>query len=195
MTWARLLPRQPPSNSALTEGTEFCQGSGVGGEMLGLRHYAGTLGKAGNITASDSSGHSLLADDFAKLLHEGLSAVYALRGSFVMTLKTLGLCRSLKSTSGQYLYQPSIGGFGPTLLDRPVVVLPDCTELDGVTAGLDPVYYGDFRTAFTLVDRSDVVVQRLDQPYAEQGKLLYFVYKRVTGGVVMPEAIARLVTA
>jgi HK97 family phage major capsid protein len=112
-----------------------------------------------------------------------------------MTLKTLGLARRAKTTEGQFLYLPGGAGYGPTLLDRPVTVMPDLTEADGATAGLDIVYFGDFRTAFTLVDRTDVVVQRLTERYAETGQLLFIVYRREMGGVVIPEAISRLVTA
>lgn len=174
---------------ALTEGTEFVKGAKPL-EMIGL-NGAGALG-LGDVTASGTS-HSIAADDLVDLTTKGIKSVYLARARFLMTAKTLGAIRKLKaSTGGSYLYEPT--GYGPTLLDYPVTFAPDVTEVDGTTAGLPVVYFGDFRTAFLLVDRQEVVVQRLAEKYAETGQYEYLVYRRVGGGVVVPDAIARLIT-
>jgi HK97 family phage major capsid protein len=49
--------------------------------------------------------------------------------------------------------------------------------------------------AYSIVDRTDIVVQRLDQIQAQTGQVVFYVWKRFGGQVVAPEAMARLITA
>ncbi len=70
----------------------------------------------------------------------------------------------LKDGNGQYLWQPSIAsGVPPTLLGYDVVIAEDMADIG---AGNEPVAFGDFRQAYTIVDRIGVRVLR--DPYTSK---------------------------
>jgi HK97 family phage major capsid protein len=176
---------------ALLESAEFAKGSGVNGETLGLKYV--TLPAANVKTATDTSGHGLNAVDLMVLAHESIKSVYARNARFLMTQKTLGKAMALRNASGgEFLFQPTISsGSFASILGIPVTICPDLPEID--TAGLDVCYFGDFRTSFLLVDRVQLAVQRLTEPFAHTGQIEFIVYRRSVGGVIIPDGIARMV--
>jgi HK97 family phage major capsid protein len=59
-------------------------------------------------------------------------------------------------------------------------------------AGLYPVAFGDFRRAYTLVDR--IAMEMLRDPFtqATSGNIRFIFRRRVGGAVVLAEAIQKL---
>jgi len=176
--------------AALLEGHEFVKGTGAG-EMVGLD--TAVLPSANVVTCADSTGHTIAGDDVQKLLANGLKAAYQAGAQLLVNPKVMGALRLLKATSGNtYLFpQADPPGY---FCGLPFTLTPDMD--DGVTpAAGKNVAYLMHPMAYALVVRQEVIVQRLDELLAEQGKILYYLWGRVGGQVVVPEAVARLVTA
>lgn len=138
-----------------------------------------------------SSGHAtaVTADGMLSLKH-AIKTAYTRNATWVMNRTTIGSVRKLKDGSGAYLWMPGIAQGRPNAIDGdPYVELPD---MPSEGAELKPVAYGDFRRAYTLVDR--VSMQLLRDPYtqATSGNIRFIMRRRIGGQVVLAEAIRTL---
>lgn len=138
-----------------------------------------------------NSGHAttVTADGMLSLKH-AIKTAYTRNATWVMNRTTIGSVRKLKDGSGAYLWMPGIAQGRPNAIDGdPYVELPD---MPSEGAGLKPVAYGDFRRAYTLVDR--VSMQLLRDPYtqATSGNIRFIMRRRIGGQVVLAEAIRTL---
>ena len=105
-----------------------------------------------------------------------------------MNRRTVGQVRKFKDTTGQYIWQPSlVAGQPPTLLGFP---LYECEDLPDVAAGSHSIAFGDFAKGYLIVDRADVRVLR--DPYSVKPFVMFYVTKRVGGGVQDFDAIKLL---
>jgi HK97 family phage major capsid protein len=172
---------------ALTEGTEFVTGTGVG-EMEGLN--AQSLPADQVVSTTGTSSTIALTDLFS--LEEALPEAYQAGATLVLSRKALTAIRKLQAaTANPYLMQDAPG----TVLGYSYVVLPDLG--DPGTTGNVVAYLGDFYQAFTLVQRLDMTVQRVNEQLgstalAESGKVAFVIYSRSGGQVVVTSALARL---
>jgi hypothetical protein len=116
---------------------------------------------------------------------------YARNAVFMMRRATIASVRKLKDvTSGQYLWQPGLGGDQPSLLlGRPVVEAPD-VPAEG--ANTFPILFGDFNRGYTIVDRMSLEINRDPFTQAASGNIRFIARKRVGAQVVLPEAIQKL---
>lgn len=168
---------------ALAEGTAFVTGNGVGkpqGFLVNAEVGSTVSGAAATITA----------DGLLTLKH-AIKTAYTRNANFVMNRTTLGSVRKLKDNTGQYLWMPGIANGKPNTIDGdPYVEMPD---MPGEGAGLKPVAYGDFRRAYTWVDR--ITMEMLRDPYTQAtgGNVRFIIRKRVGGQVTLAEAIRVLV--
>jgi HK97 family phage major capsid protein len=98
--------------------------------------------------------------------------------------------RKLKDGDKNYIWMPGVQNGAPATIDGdPYVEFPD---MPSEGAGLYPIAYGDFRRAYTLVDR--IAMEMLRDPYtqATSGNIRFIFRRRVGGQVVLPEAIRKL---
>ena len=103
---------------------------------------------------------------------------------------TLASLRMLANTFGQPFWQPSLAlGQPETLLGCPVLEIPDMPD---VAANATPILFGDFETAYRVVDR--VELSTLVNPYtlATKGATRIHATRRVGADVVQPKAIVKL---
>ena len=122
------------------------------------------------------AGHS--ADVLVDLVH-AVKAGYRQNAAFVMNRKTQSAIRKFKDGQGQYLWQPPTSpGNGATLMTFPVVEAEDMPDMAPNAAALA---FGDFRRGYLVVDRTGVRVLR--DPYSAKPYVLFYVTKRVGGGV------------
>lgn len=167
---------------ALAEGTAFVTGNGVGKpEGFMVNTSVGTT----------NSGHATLvtADGLLSLKH-AIKTAYTRNANWTMNRTTLGSTRKLKDGNGQYLWMPGIANGKPNTIDGdPYIEMPD---MPSEGAGLKPVAYGDFRRAYTWVDR--LMMEMLRDPYtqATAGNVRFIMRKRVGGQVTLAEAIRTL---
>ncbi|NPD17586.1 phage major capsid protein [Xinfangfangia sp. D13-10-4-6] len=167
---------------AVAEGAAFVTGNGVGKPQ-------GFMSAAGVATTISGAATTVTADGLLTLKH-AIKTAYTRSANFVMNRTTLGSIRKLKDSTGQYLWMPGIAQGKPNTIDGdPYVELPD---MPGEGAGAKPVAYGDFRRAYTWIDR--ISMEMLRDPYtqATAGNVRFILRKRVGGQVTLAEAIRTL---
>ncbi len=129
-------------------------------------------GVAGGLPASDP------ADVLIDLTHS-LTAGYRQNANFVMNRKTQAAFRKLKDADGNYLWvPPAVAGAKAFLSGFPVVEVEDMPDM---AANSLAVAFGDFQRGYLVVDRAGVNVLR--DPYSAKPYVLFYVTKRVGGGV------------
>jgi HK97 family phage major capsid protein len=117
-----------------------------------------------------------------------LKAGYRQNAAFLMNRKTQAAIRKFKSTTGEYLWQPPVAiGQPATLVGFPVVEAEDMPDMAADSFALA---FGDFRRGYLIVDRMGVRVLR--DPYSAKPYVLFYVTKRVGGGVQDFDAIKLL---
>jgi len=123
-----------------------------------------------------------------------LDLVYAVKsgyrqnGRFVMNRRTQSEIRKMKDANGNYLWQPPAQAGGQaSLMGFPLV---EAEDMPDIGAGNFPIAFGDFRRGYLVVDRMGVRVLR--DPYSAKPYVLFYVTKRVGGGVQDFDAIKLL---
>jgi HK97 family phage major capsid protein len=173
---------------ALAEGTAFVSGNGVG-KPEGFLSHSGLLttnsGTAANIADADGQANGLLSLKYA------IKSAYHANSTWVMNRTTIGAARRLKDAEKNYIWQSGIALGRPNTIDGDPYV--EMTDMPSEGAGLKPIVYGDFRRAYTWVDR--IAMEMLRDPYtqATSGNVRFIMRKRVGGQVVLVEAIRALV--
>ena len=164
---------------AVAEGAAFVSGNGVGKPQ-------GFLSNANVGTTVSGAATAVTGDGFLTLKH-AIKTAYANRATWLLNRTTLGSARKLKDGNGQYIWQPGLALGKPNTIDGdPYQEMPD---MPSEGAGTKPVAYGDWRRAYTWVDR--IAMEMLRDPYtqATAGNVRFIVRKRVGGQVVLAEAI------
>jgi len=135
-------------------------------------------GAAGAFAASDPS------DALVDLVY-ALKGGYRQNATFVMNRRTQAEVRKLKDDAGSYLWQPGLTAGQPaTLLGYPVM---SDDNMPDIAADTYAIAFGDFRRGYLVVDRMGVRVLR--DPYSAKPYVLFYVTKRVGGGVADFDAI------
>ncbi|WP_075218174.1 phage major capsid protein [Mongoliimonas terrestris] len=179
---------------AQQEGNAFVAGDGINkprgflstGKVL---ETAWTWGNIGYLVTGVAGGWPAAnpSDILVDLVY-ALKAGYRQNGSFVMTRKTQAAIRKFRDSTGTYLWQPPATADGrATLMGFPVVEAEDMNEIGSNTF---PVAFGDFRRGYVVVDRIGTRVLR--DPYSAKPYVLFYVTRRVGGGVQDFDAIKLL---
>ncbi len=112
---------------------------------------------------------------------------YRQNARFVMNRKTLSAVRKLKDGDGRYIWQPSDGGASATVIGFPITEIEDMPD---IADNAHAIAFGDFARGYLVVDRAGVRVLR--DPYSNKPYVLFYVTKRVGGGVQNFDAIKTL---
>ncbi|MBO6899765.1 MAG: phage major capsid protein [Rhizobiaceae bacterium] len=138
-------------------------------------------GVDGDFAASDP------ADVLIDLIY-ALKAGYRQNANWVLNRKTQAALRKLKDDQGNYIWMPPAApGSRAMLMGFPVVEAEDMPDIGSDTT---PVAFGDFARGYLVVDRTGVRVLR--DPYSAKPYVLFYVTKRVGGGVQDFDAIKLL---
>ncbi|MBX9759142.1 MAG: phage major capsid protein [Beijerinckiaceae bacterium] len=173
------------------EGSAFVTGDGVNKPTGFLSypvstHAAWSWGKLG-YTATGAAGAfaaSNPSDQIIDLIY-ALRAGYRQNARFVMNRKTQSAIRKLKSSGGDYLWQPpASAGQDASLMGFP---LTEAENMPDIGADARAIAFGDFRRGYLVVDRLGVRVLR--DPYSAKPYVLFYTTKRVGGGVQDFDAI------
>jgi HK97 family phage major capsid protein len=179
------------------EGAAFVSGDGTN-KPKGFLSYtpvaesAWEWGKLGFVITGEAADFPA-ADPSDKLLDliYSLKSGYRQNGTFVMNRRTQAAIRKMKDENGIYLWQPPAQAGGQaSLMGFPLV---EAEEMPDIGAGTFPVAFGDFRRGYLVVDRMGVRVLR--DPYSAKPYVLFYVTKRVGGGVQDFDAIKLLKVA
>lgn len=173
------------------------EGAGeVEGEVIisgnGHKKPRGILNASGNVSVVSGHATEIQADNLLDLSH-AIKTGYARNGTFILNRSTLGKIRKMKDGNGQYLWAPGLAVGKPNTIDNhPYAEMPD---MPNVGAGLKPIAFGDWKKAYTLVDRVELSVIRDDVTLATQGKVQFIWRRRFGGDVRLAEAYAVLTVA
>jgi len=166
-----------------TENTAFIVGTGTGQPRGILTYPAGTT-NPGQVQQVNSGSAALLTSDGLRSLFYALKAPYANNASWLMGRTTVEAVSKLKDSNGQYLWQPSlVVGDPQTLLGRPIDRMED---MPVVAANSLSIAFGDWKQAYTAVDRTGVRVLR--DPFSAKPFVLFYTTKRTGGDVLNFEA-------
>ena len=146
-----------------------------------------------NVGTSVTGGSgALTADTLLDLVHS-IKTPYNQNGTLAFNRNTLADIRQLKDTAGQYVFQPGMmltAGVPNTILGYPYVEMPDMAD---VASSAICVVFGDFRSAYMVVDRVNLSILRDPFTQATSGNVRYVARRRVGGQVVLNEALAKYV--
>jgi HK97 family phage major capsid protein len=139
-------------------------------------------GKVG-ITAASAT--ALTFDEVIDLYHS-LKQPYRSSAVFLTNDSTIKTLRKLKSSDGQYLWQPSVKDGAPdTILGKPVYTSQFVPE---IAAGAIAMAFGDF-SYYWIGDRQSRTFKRLDQLFAVTDQVGFKATQRVDGKLILPEAV------
>ncbi len=180
---------------ARAEATAFVSGDGVNKPKGFLTHAKAPNGTATNVQIGTIPSGG--AGDFASTnpanalidLVYALGAQYRANGTFVMNSKTAAAVRKMRDADGRFLWADSLAMGQPAqLLGYPVLV---CEDMPDIAAGSFSIAFGDFRSAYTIVERPDLRVLR--DPFSAKPHVPFYATKRVGGGVTDARAIKLMV--
>ena len=178
---------------ARVEGNAFWNGDGVG-KPRGLAAYTTAATGDGSRawgtfehikTGADGAFHTTKADPLQDLLG-AFKDQYLQGATFVMRREVRTLIRKMKeATSDRYLWEPSLQAGQPDrLLGYPVRI---DQYIPAITTGSLSLAFGDFREAYTIVDR--IGVRTLRDPYTAKPYIRFYSTKRTGAGAVNTEAV------
>lgn len=167
------------------ENTVFINGDGVGKPKGILSYEDGT--EWGKIARIKTGGNTLVADDIIKLFFS-IKEIYANDTNFLMSRDALQKIRMLKDNNGQYLWQPNLSENGKSSLFG--VDIKVSTDMPNVENGKLPIAFGNFKSAYQIVDRGNMRVLR--DPFTHKPYVKFYTTKKVGGDVVNFDAIKLL---
>ena len=179
-----------------TENTAFISGTGAGqprgilGTTKAIDSGSGVArGSVGYMKTgvngawkANTPGDNLI--DLMFLLKSGYDAA----ASFLARRSTIGTIRKFSTSTYAYVWEPSFtAGVPATILGKPVYSMEDVPAIANDSYS---VAYGDFRSAYQIVDRIGISVLR--DPFSSKPFVLFYTRKRVGADVVNYEAIKLL---
>ena len=165
------------------EGVAFVTGNGVG-KPTGFTQDGSVSGTTSSISASFE------ADDLIAVYYSLLDQ-YMANASWVMKRDTIRVVRQFKDGNGQYLWAAGIAADArpATILERPYTA---ADAMSAIGASNVVAVFGDFRRAYTVVDR--IAMEIITDIYSSKatGAVEFSGRKRVGGQVILPQAIKTL---
>lgn len=177
-----VLAPDAANSFVLAENAAFTTGTGVSQPQGALT--GATLGK----TAASAT--AITFDEIIDLF-TSVDEFYRNDAScaFMMADATASLIRKLKDSTGQYLWQPALtAGNPPTILGKPVYIN---RNMPAVATGNKTILFGAFNR-FVIADYTLVIMQRLNELYAETGQIGFRWAKRFDSNVVDAAALKYL---
>lgn len=174
---------------ARTENLAFVLGTGVAQPRGFMTYAAGTT--RGTIQQVNTGAAATFTADGILTLIYTLKSAYRANAVHAMNRASVGVVRKLRDDSGSaagtggYFWQPGLAAGEPdTLAGYPVIEMEDIAD---VGSNALAAAFGDFRSAYTIVDRAGVRVLR--DPYSNKPFIQLYTTKRVGGDVINFEAI------
>lgn len=171
----------------ILENIEFTSGAGVAGTSpKGILAYTPSLTPVfgTNILMKKSGSSGVITADTLIDVPHSLLAAYRGNAMWSMQSLTVAAVRKLKDTTNQYLWQPGLNGpASASLLGFPIF---ENEDMPAVAASANAILFGDFQ-AYII---ADVVGTRiLRDPYTNKPNVVFYITKRVGGGLIDTNAI------
>lgn len=167
------------------EGIAFLAGDGVNKPNGLLTYIAGGANEGthpgGAIEAIETA---ITVDGLIDFMY-GLDAPYRQNATWLMSSLTAATIAKMKDANDNLIWRESLMvGQPSTLLGRPVEI---DEGMPGPDAGNAAIAFGDFKAGYLINDR--VGTRILRDPYTNKPFVMFYVTKRVGGGVLDPNAI------
>lgn len=121
------------------------------------------------------------------LVH-ALRAPYRANAMWLMNRRTAAMIRKIKTGDGSFLWTDGLAEGQPNrLLGFPAMV---AEEMPDPATGSLSIAFGDFRTAYLIVEK--VGVRMLRDPYTSKPSVQFYAYRRVGGALANGEAVKLL---
>ncbi|KJV68661.1 phage major capsid protein [Candidatus Neoehrlichia procyonis] len=121
-------------------------------------------------------------------LYYSLDEYFAAKATFIMHRSVIQEIRSLKSSSGQYIWQPGLSASHPeTLMGIPIY---QTSDMPLVTSEFPIIAIADFKSAYKIVENQDIKILR--DPFTNKSCVTFYTTKRVGGDIVNNDAIKLL---
>ena len=140
-----------------------------------------TFGKLQHLLAA---GTGLSADDLVRLIYT-LRKPYRSGAKWMMNGLSVMAARLLKDGEGNYLWRPGLEEGAPSILLG--YGIAENEEMPDITAGSQSVSFGNFKRAYTIIDRVGTRVLR--DPYTNKPYVSFYTTKRVGGMLENHEAV------
>ncbi|MGE0425418.1 MAG: phage major capsid protein [Reyranellaceae bacterium] len=177
------LARKIGEKFGRTEATAFVSGNGIKKPRGFLSYPAGT--SRGQIEQIPSGAATTIKADGLINTMMAQKEFYASGSTWLMRRASIGAVMLLKDGNGQYIWRPGLEAGRPSiLLGYPVL---EAADMPAVEASALAVAFGNWRAAYTIVDR--LGISTLRDPYTAKPFVLFYTRKRVGGDVVNFEAI------
>lgn len=181
------LAGQIATQFAKAEATAFVVGDGSG-KPTGFLHTPADY----TAVTADQDGSDIIAKVIEAFY--ALPGAYAANGSWLMNRATQGTIRAAadNTTKGTLWSDSLANGTPATLLGRPVYDAPDMEDIasgDSPAGNTFPIAFGDFRSAYQIVDRIGVQIMRDDYTGADNGIVKIRARRRVGGKPLLTEAV------
>jgi HK97 family phage major capsid protein len=190
------LAEEIATEFARAEGAAFVSGTGVNQPLgflsspnstaldsvrpMGTLQTIGT-GVAGAFAASDP-------EDALIDLVQALRSPYRQGAVFVMNSATAAEIRKFRTSTGAFLFQPSLAAGQPaTLLGYPLI---EAEDMPDIAAGSLSIAFGNFKAGYVIAERNATTILR--DPYTHKPYVHFYATKRVGGQIVNSEAIKLL---
>ncbi len=172
------------------ENTAFISGDGIG-KPRGILTYPAGTSNPGQVQQINSGSASALTADGLRSVYYALKSPYADNASWLLSRSSVEAVSKLKDSNGQYLWQPGLQAGEPqTLMGRPIERMED---MPNVASNSLSVAFGDWKQAYTAVDRTGVRILR--DPFSAKPFVMFYTTKRTGGDVLNFEAFVLQKTA
>jgi len=190
------LAEEIATEFARAEGAAFVGGSGVN-QPLGFLSSPtsaavdsvrpmGTLQTIGTGVSGGFAGTD--PEDALIDLVQALRSPYRQGAVFVMNSTTAAEIRKFRTSTGAFIFQPSLAAGQPaTLLGYPLI---EAEDMPDIAAGSLSIAFGNFKAGYVIAERN--ATQILRDPYSHKPYVHFYATKRVGGQVVNSEAIKLL---
>lgn len=174
------------------ENDAFINGNGVGKPRGFLTYTNSTGGDStrtwGEIQYVPSGTSAVVEPDSLFDLMYALKSEYRPGASWLAPRALINSIRKKKTGTGDYIWQPALTAGEPDrLLGFPLMYAEDMPVAGASSLS---VAFGNFREAYTIVDRQGIKVLR--DPFTDKPNVIFYSTKRVGGAVVNFDAIKLL---
>jgi HK97 family phage major capsid protein len=190
------LAQEIATEFARAEGHAFVSGNGINQPLgflssptssaLDSARPMGTLqtiatGVAGGFAASDP-------EDALIDLVQSLRSPYRQGAAFVMNSSTAAEIRKFKTSTGAFLFQPSLAAGQPaTLLGYPLI---EAEDMPDIAASSLSIAFGNFKAGYVIAERNATTILR--DPFTHKPYVHFYATKRIGAQVVNSESIKLL---
>jgi HK97 family phage major capsid protein len=121
-------------------------------------------------------------------LVQSLRSPYRQGAVFVMSSGTAAAIRKFKTSTGEFLFQPSlVAGQPASLLGYPLI---EAADMPDIAANSLSIAFGNFRAGYVIAERNATTILR--DPYTNKPYVHFNATKRIGGQVVNSESIKLL---